>query len=326
MKIGKVPSSILSEYVFEQIQNKRKEILLGSAIGEDCSIIKFDSDELCVVSTDPITGATENIGYLGVHVTCNDLASNGAEPIGLLITLLLPPSSDKEQLQEIMQQIEKGAKEVNAQIIGGHTEITDAVTRPILSVTGIGKSLKKNIITSKPKINEDVIMTKWAALEGTAILAKEKEEWLQNYLSKDELKTAQSCIQYLSVLPESKIAVQYGVSAMHDITEGGLLGALWEMAHYGQVGMEINASQIPILPETKKICNLFKIDPLRLISSGSMVITCKKGQELVHKLQSKGIKASIIGQTITNQEIYYKNNHQKLLIGPPDVDELYKVL
>lgn len=326
MKIGKVPFSILDQYVFQQIQNKRKEILVGSAIGEDCSIIEFGSDELCVVSTDPITGATENIGYLGVHITCNDLASNGAEPVGLLITLLLPPSSTEKELNMIMKQIEKGATEVNAQVIGGHTEITDAVNRPILSVAGIGKTLKNNIITSKPKLNEDIVMTKWAALEGTAILAKEKEEWLKNHLSVEELHKAQGYIQHLSVLPESRVAVQFGVSAMHDITEGGVLGALWEMAHCGKVGMKINIDQIPITLETRKICDLFQIDPLRLISSGSMIITCKEGQKLVSLLQAQGIEACIIGQTQIKQEIYYRTKGEIIPLDPPDVDELYKVL
>lgn len=326
MKIGKVPFSVLQENVFHHIQNKRPEILVGSAIGEDCSIIEFGPDDLCVVSTDPITGATENIGYIAVHITCNDLASNGAEPIGLLITLLLPPFTTEEEINAIMQQIEKGATEVNAQVIGGHTEITDAVTRPVISVAGIGKSLKKAMITSKPKPNEDIIMTKWAALEGTAIIAKEKEEWLKDKMDTELLRKGQASIQYLSVLPESRIAVDFGVSAMHDITEGGVLGALWEMAHYAGVGMEIEMDQIPIKEETRVICGLFNIDPLRLISSGSMLITCQDGAELIQRFRAQGIEASLIGRTTEETDIIGMKNNKRVIIAPPDVDELYKIM
>lgn len=326
MKIGKVPPSLLRELVFGTIKNKRSEIILRPEIGEDCSAIHLNDNEIFLTSTDPITGATENIGYLSVHVSCNDIASSGGEPIGILLTVLLPETSSKEDLGKIMEDAEKAAKEVNIEIIGGHTEITDAVNRPIISTTAIGKVEREKLVsTNNAKIGQDIIMTKWAGLEGTAILAKDFEKMLSSGLSKKLLNRAQSFSEFLSVVPEGIIARDYGATSMHDATEGGVLGAVWEIAEASGVGVEVYLDKIPVRPETMDICRYFDISPYRLISSGCMIIAAYEGEKLVSKLKDNNIEAKVIGKIIEKDRICIQNGLAASL-EQPDVDELYKVM
>ena len=132
MKIGKVSESVLKRSILKEIKNKREEILIGAGVGEDCAVLALKEDEVFVTSTDPITGTTKDIGRLAVHVTVNDLASSGAEPVGLLISALLPTSIEESDLREMMHQIEETCEQVHIQVMGGHTEVTEAVNRPIL--------------------------------------------------------------------------------------------------------------------------------------------------------------------------------------------------
>ncbi|NLM13751.1 MAG: AIR synthase [Epulopiscium sp.] len=326
MKIGKVPPYLLRELVLNTIKNQRNEIILGPGIGEDCSAICLKDDEIFLVSTDPITGAVEDAGYLAVHVSCNDIASSGGEPIGILLTILLPETASKDQLHRIMKDAEKAANEVNIEIIGGHTEITDAVNRPVISSTAIGKVHKDQIVyTNNAKVGQDIIMTKWAGLEGTAILAKDYEKALLSHFSKEFLERAQSLNKSLSVVPEGRIAAQYGATSMHDATEGGILGAIWEIAEASHVGVELFLDEIPVKEETEEICKHFGISPYKLISSGCMVITAFEGQKLVDMLKKHHIDAKIIGK-ITHKDRIYRHNNLIIPLEEPDVDELYKVI
>ena len=317
---------VLRELVFNTIKNQRNEIILGPGIGEDCSAIRLKDDEIFLVSTDPITGAVEDAGYLAVHVSCNDIASSGGEPIGILLTILLPETSSAEQLHRFMKDAEKAANEVNIEIIGGHTEITDAVNRPVISSTAIGKVHKDQIVyTNNAKIGQDIIMTKWAGLEGTTILAKDFEKELSSQFSKEFLENAQSLNKSLSVVPEGRIAAQYGATSMHDATEGGILGAVWEIAEASNVGVEIFLDEVPVKKETVDICKHFGISPYKLISSGCMIITAFEGQKLIDILKKNDIDAKIIGR-ITHKDRVYRHNNLIIPLEQPDTDELYKVI
>ncbi|WP_058486434.1 AIR synthase family protein [Defluviitalea phaphyphila] len=326
MKIGKVPSSILNQLVFENIKNKRNEIILRAGIGEDCSAIDLQNDEIFLTSTDPITGASEDIGYLGVHISCNDIASSGGEPIGVLLTILLPEDSLKEQLNKIMKEAERAAKEVNIEIIGGHTEITDAVNRPVISTTAIGKVKREKLIsTNNAKLGQDIIMTKWAGLEGTTILAKDFEKELSKKFSKEFLNRAKNFSNFLSVVPEGIIAREHGATSMHDVTEGGILGAIWEIAEASGVGVELYLDKVPVKKETVEICKYFDISPYKLISSGSMIISSYEGEKLVNKLKDNNIEAEIIGK-ITEKDRICIQNGTFTSLKQPDVDDLYKAI
>lgn len=324
MKIGKVSNELLQTLIFDSMTHNRKEVIIRPNIGEDCSVLEFDKDENIVLSTDPITGATQNIGKLAVHISCNDVSTSGAEPVGLLVTILLPPNSTEEELKIIMDDIIKTANKSNVEIIGGHTEITDAVTRPVVSTTVVGKVKKENMIATKGAlVGQDLILTKWAGLEGTAILANEYEQELTKRLGKQVVESAKEFAEQLSVVPESKIASLCDVTSMHDVTEGGVLGAIWEIAQCAEVGVDINIDSILVKEETIQICNVFGISPYRLISSGCMLMTTFKADKCIEELKKNGIVANIIGK-ITKEGKYTIKEGKKVELLPPDSDELYK--
>lgn len=325
MKIGKLSESALQKVVIEQLHTKRDEVLIGPEIGEDCTALKLEKDEVFVASTDPITGATKDIGHLAVHITANDLASSGAQPIGLMITALLPSSIKEYQIKEMMQQVNGECEKLSMMVLGGHTEITDVVNQPVLSVTGIGKVKEDQLILSKgAKPGQDIVITKYIGLEGTGIIAGEKEEELGKWFSRAFLKEAKDCLKDISVVPEGLIAKEYA-SSMHDITEGGIYGALWEISKASGVGLEVVIEDIPIKQHTIELCERYDLNPYQLISSGSMLITTDHGRELVAALEQKGIKGTIIGHTTDSRDKLIYRQGKASNLEAPKQDELYKI-
>lgn len=327
MKIGKVPENVLKRSVLRQIHTRRKEVLFGAAVGEDCAALKLAEDEVFVISTDPITGTAEDIGSLAILVTLNDLASAGAEPVGVMLTALLPESVTEQDIREMVRQAEEVCQKENVQIIGGHTEVTTAVNRPVLTVAGVGKAKQGHLIsTSGARSGMDIVITKWAGLEGTSILAKEKQKELAARFSENFILRAQQFDQMISVLPEAAVAVKYGVGAMHDITEGGVFGALWEMAESSRVGLEIELKKIPLKQETVEICEFFGLNPYALISSGAMLMASEDGNGLVMELKKAGVPACIIGKATSGNDRVLLNGEERRFLEPPGADELYKAV
>lgn len=327
MHIGKVPESVLKRSVIRQIHNKREEVLLGSNVGEDCAAVQVGPDEALVMSTDPITGTAQDIGNLGIQITVNDLASAGAEPIGVLLTVLLPDKAEEKILKEIMHQAEMACEACHVQIMGGHTEVTAAVTQPLVSVTGVGKAVRDRIIsTGGAKPGMDLVMTKTIGLEGTSIIAKAKEAELKEHFPDSLVDTAIAFDQQLSVLPESRVAVANGVAAMHDVTEGGIYGAIWEVCEASGVGCEVDLKRIAIRQETVEICEYFGINPYRLISSGCMLMAAADGVGLVTALEAAGIEAHIIGKATEGNDRIIYNGEERRFLETPQTDELYQAM
>lgn len=327
MKIGKVPTGFLREKIIGNVKNIRKEVLVGAGIGEDCAVVDLE-DQLCVISTDPITGAVTDIGSLAIHIACNDIASNGAEPIGVMLTVLTPSKTTEIELEKMMQDAVKAAESLSVQIMGGHTEITDTVNQTIISTVAIGRQRREKLIkTGGARAGDIVVMTKYAGLEGTTILAHDKEEELSCYLSKNLLNEAKNLKHEISVVPEGLLAGELGVSAMHDVTEGGIMGALWELAEASQLGIEVEQSNIPVLESTKAICRYFGIDAYRLISSGVMVMTIhpEKVTHLIETLKKNKIHSTIIGK-MTEKERKILIAGERVILKEPEADELYKIL
>jgi len=242
-----------------------------------------------------------------------------------MVTILAPPEATEEDIKRVMEEAGEAAFRLGVEIIGGHTEITSAVNRIVISTTAIGKVIKDRIVrTSGAQTGDDVIMTKWAGLEGTSIIASDKERELVGKLSPEEIETAKSFIEHISVVEEGVTAGEFGASSMHDATEGGILGAAWEVAESSGKGIDIFIENIPVREVTRKISNIFAIDPYRLISSGSMLIAAKNGAGLVGILEKKGIPSAIIGK-ITDSGRNIIRNEKRLPLTPPDVDELFKV-
>lgn len=326
MEIGKVPETVLKRAIFRQIHTKREEVLVGAGVGEDCAVMQLAPDEVFVLSTDPITGTSKSMGALAIQITANDLASAGAEPVGVLLTVLLPPSADEPLIRQLMQEVESACGQLNIQVMGGHTEITAAVNQPLISVTGVGKIKKDQLVTTGgARVGDDVVVTKWIGIEGTSIIAKEKEEELLNRFARPFVEEAKNFDQFLSVVPEAAIAVKSGVSAMHDVTEGGIYGALWELAEASGVGLEIDLKAIPVRQETVEICECFRLNPYQLISSGCMLMTSGDGRKLVRDLEQAGIKATLIGRCVEGKAKKVVNGEDTAYLERPKTDELYKI-
>ena len=327
MKVGKVPESVLKRSVMRQLKSTRPEVLVGAGIGEDCSALQLGEDEIFVISTDPITGTAKDMGRLAIQITVNDLASAGAEPVGVMLTVLLPENTEEPVLRQIMQQAEEACEASNLQILGGHTEVTRVVSQPLVSVTGVGKAKAGHLITTGgARPGMDILVTKWIGIEGTSIIAKEKKEELCSHFPRQLVETAAGLDQYLSVLPEAAVAVKSGVAAMHDVTEGGIFGALWEMAEASGVGLEIDLKKIPVRQESIEICEYFGINPYELISSGSMLIAASDGNMLVRNLEKEGIPAAVVGKAMEGNDRILINDGEVRFLEPPKTDELYKVL
>lgn len=327
MNLGKVSETVLKRSVLNQIKHRREEVLVGPAIGEDCSILAVAEDEVLVISTDPITGTVQDIGTLAVHITANDVASNGAEVIGIMLTILLPDGTSEAELRTMMQEIESVCGKLNIEVIGGHTEITKAVHQPIVTVTGVGKMKRSEMIkTAGAKPGQEIVMTKWAGLEGTAIIASAKEAELKTKYSSSFIDGAKKFIEYISVVPEAMVARAVGVTSMHDVTEGGIYGALWEIGAASKVGLEVDLKKILLKQETVEICEFYDINPYMLISSGCMLIITDKANYLVDRLKAGGIAAAVIGRITEGNDRIIINEEERRYLEPPKSDELYKVM
>ncbi len=326
MEIGKIPETVLKRSVLKQLGHRREEVLVGPAIGEDCSVLAVGEDEVIVISSDPITGAMNDIGTLAVHITANDIASDGAEVIGIMLTILLPEGTSEQELKSMMAEIEAACRKLNIEVIGGHTEVTRAVTQPIVTVTGVGKMKRSGIIkTAGAMPGQDIVMTKWAGLEGTAIIAAEKEQELLQKYSSTFIEGAKLLIDHISVVPEARVAREFGVTSMHDVTEGGIFGALWEIGAASKVGLEVDIKKILLKQETVEICEFYDLNPYMLISSGCMLIVTDRGNQLVDRLKAEGIPAAVIGYIREGNDRVIINEEERRFLEPPKADELYKV-
>lgn len=325
MKIGKLSESALQKVILEQLSVKRDEVLVGPGIGEDCAALKLEPDEIFVTSTDPITGSVKDIGHLAVHVTANDLASAGAQTIGLMVTALFPPEIKESEIRKVIAEMNRECEKMSIMILGGHTEITDAVNHPVLSVTGIGKVKEgRLILSSGAKPGQDIVLTKYIGMEGTGIIASEKEEELSQWFPSAFLKEAKEFLKEISVVPEGLLAREY-VSCMHDVTEGGIYGALWEISKASGVGIEVTIEDIPIRQHTIELCEKYDLNPYQLISSGSMLMTTDHGRKLIKVLEQAGIKGTVIGHTTDSREKLIYRQGKAANLEAPKQDELYKI-
>lgn len=326
MEIGKISETVLKRSVFKQLKHRRSEVLVRPGVGEDCSVIEVSQEEAVVLSTDPITGTANEIGTLAVHITANDIASSGAELIGIMLTIILPPETAEEDLRQLIGDMEAVCESLDMEIIGGHTEVSAVVNQPLVTVTGVGKVKKAELVTTAGlKPGQELVMTKWAGLEGTAILATDREKELKKRFPRDFLLEAKGLFQSISVVKEAGIAKRLGAVSMHDATEGGIFGALWEIGCASGVGIEVDLKKIPIRQETIEICEFYGLNPYMLISSGCLVIGTENGSRLVEALAREGIPASVIGWTTEGNDKVIWNNGERRFLEPPKTDELYKV-
>ena len=326
LQAGKLDSELLRELVFKHLTLKRPEVLLRSELGEDCAVLN-PGGQLCVLSTDPITGAGEILGSLAVHVNCNDIAAQGIAPVGLMLTLLAPVGTNSGELEAIMKQAAREAALLDVEIIGGHTEITTAVNRMVVSGVAIGFKPISERELRRVQPGDVLVMTKMAGLEGTGILISDCAERLEGVLSPEELVESTFFLSQLSVVKEGVIGGRNHALKLHDVTEGGIYGAVWEMCQAAGVGCRVYQDRIPVHGITRKVCAHFKLDPYRLISSGSMlvILSPEDAETYITALRAEGIDGTIIGE-ITEAGLDVINGQVRETLLPPGPDELFRVV
>ncbi|MFQ6057674.1 MAG: AIR synthase family protein [Anaerolineae bacterium] len=299
--IGKLDMDLLMA-LLARYGSVNERVVVGPGIGEDAAVIDF-GDRYLVAKTDPITFATDEIGWYAIHVNANDIAAMGAVPRWFLATILLPEGETDQQLVEgIFAQLSAACHELDISLCGGHTEITYGLDRPIVVGQMLGEVAKERLVTTAgAQAGDKVILTKGIAIEATSIMAREREGDLRSKYPQALIDRCKGFLHDpgLSVVREAEIAVATGrVHAMHDPTEGGLATGLYELARAAGVGLMVRKEAIPILPETAMLCREFGLDPLGVIASGSLLITVPSADSarVVAALERAGIAAAVIGR------------------------------
>ena len=296
---GKLPNELLSRYLGDVSSDPG--VLVSPGVGEDVAALDVQGVEVVTAHADPITLATGDIGRYAVLVNANDIAAAGAAPRWLLTTVLLPPGTTGSQALALLGDLADAASAEDVALVGGHTEITGAVRRPVVSNTMLGTVSRADLRDKRgASTGDDVVLTKGVAVEGTALLAHELHDRLAGLgMSGEELAACEGLLVHMSIVPEARIAAGFaGVRALHDVTEGGVATALRELAAATGHGVTVHADRVPVLPETSRVCGLLGADPLGLIGSGSLLACCRPDQteSLVSALEAAGIAATVIGR------------------------------
>jgi hydrogenase maturation factor len=301
LPVGKLPRDVL-ERLLAQAPCHDPRVLLGPGIGLDCAVVEV-GDTLLVLKSDPITFAADAIGWYVVQITTNDLATTGATPRWLLTTMLLPEAhTTAKVVKQISQDIYRACREIGIAVIGGHTEITAGLDRPILVGTLIGEVDRDRLVTPQgAQVGDRVLLTKGIPIEATAILAREFPARVRQAVSAAELRQARAFLYDpgISVLREARIATKAGqVTAMHDPTEGGLATALWELAEASGRSLSIDLRAVPIPPLAARICQAFDLDPLAAIASGALLLTtpASDAAQIRRAIEAERITCADIGE------------------------------
>lgn len=332
MKLGKLPPDMLSN-LLGKISINDPRVLLGPGIGEDAALIDF-GDKVLVAKTDPITFATDLVGWYAVQVNANDIACSGATPRWFLASVLLPASVSEEKISAIFSQITEACEELKVTLVGGHTEITQDIHQPIIAGCMLGEAeTGKTISTSGAQIGDSIVATKGIAIEGTTLLAREyHSQLIDKGISESILQSAKNLLYApgISVVRDASIACSNApINSLHDPTEGGLATGLLEIASAARVGMHIDADAIPVLPECTNICEALSLDPLGLLASGCLIATLPKQNtdDLISVLEQEGIEAHAIGEvTRADSGIVMYNSNGSSSLPIYDRDEFARYI
>ncbi|MBD5489624.1 MAG: hydrogenase maturation factor [Lachnospiraceae bacterium] len=326
MRRGKISESVLKRSVLKKIKTHREEVINGADVGTDCAVLSLREEYETVLTTTPVSAPVEDLGTYAISMALNNVAVSGAEPIGVLVAILLPEETAECDLQKLMERAETVCSVCGTEIIGGHTEVTPVVRRPVMVVTGVGKrhTSQANLLPGVGP-GQDIVVSKWIGLEGTIRLAKEHGEELCARYPARMIEEAAAFDKYLSIIPEAATAVKSGVCGMHDVSRGGIFGALWEMAQRAGVGLEIDLKRIPVKQETIEICEFYGLNPYELLSGGSLIMTAKDGTALVSALAGEGIPAVVVGRTTDGNDRVIFNEEEKRYLDKPKEDQIYMV-
>lgn len=318
---GKVPNELLARFLssglVETTRDGKSSLIVGPGVGEDVAAVSLSAlrsgseggaaDDVLLLKSDPITFVAEDLARYLLTVNANDIATSGGTPRWLLATLIAPPGTLPVEIGRLFVELRASCAALGVELCGGHTELSDAVTRAIVSGTMIGTVAEGRLVRKdRMRSGDAVVLTKAVAIEGSAILASEHASLLRDRGVAEELiRRAMALRERMSILPEAGIAAAVGrVTAMHDVTEGGLSTALDELSIAGKRRLRVDIDKIPILPETSTFCSALGLDPLGLIGSGSLIICVRpdSASTLLARLKQSGVPATVIGTVLQEGE------------------------
>ena len=325
METGKLPADHLVRLLERYTGAVRPDVLMAGRLGEDASYLRV-GDTTLVLATDPVTAAESDLGTIAFNINMNDIATTGARGVGILVTVLLPPHAEPMVLDEIMAQLDGLCRHHGLAILGGHTEVTDSVNRPVVSVTAVGTVASgQEIYSSGLKAGDSLIVSKTLGIEGTLILADVRRVVARAVLSPQELDRIAGFRDQLSVIPEGRIGAEVGVHSMHDITEGGILGGVYEIVRSSGLGCVLNRQALPFDEATLKLVRALDLDELKLISSGAMLFGTDRPAELIEALEAQGIPAAVVGEVTAEPELWLLDEDTLIPLEAVSRDEIYRI-
>lgn len=326
MKTGKVPVNVLKRSILKELKHKRDEVIRGAEVGADNALLRLKPHEEIVVATESYEAHSDFFAYVALVKTVNNLACAGAEPVSVTTAITLPEKFSEPELKQYMRSLNRAAEVVNVEIVGGDTRISAGVKVPLLTITGIGKLDETNKpVQRQVQPGQELVVSKWIGMEGALLLVNEKEKELQERYPFALLEAVKAMEQHIMVSGEAATAIKSGVSAMHDLSEGGILGGLWEFAEQHRIGLEIDLKKIPVKQEIIEICEFYELNPYALRSGGCMLMAADNGANLVRELQKNGIFASVIGRVTAGNDRVILNEEEKRFLDLPQADEIYKI-
>jgi len=331
LPVGKLDPQFLEELINSLPPDKK--VIVGPGIGKDAAVIDFGRNYL-VVKTDPITFTYHDIGWYVVNINANDIVCVGATPHWFLLTLLLPEEkSSKKLVEDIFNQVKSACRRLNISLVGGHTEVTPHLDRPLAIGQMVGEVPEKRLIkNSRAEVGDLILVTKEIAIEGSHVIFQNKRKELEKKLSPEALNRIKNILYTpgISIVKEALLASEnVKIHCMHDPTEGGLKTGLWELAYASQVGMRIKKEKIPILNETKTLCKMYGLDPLGLLAAGSLILILplKESKKLLQIYSENNIKCSIIGEVVSKEKgVKIVEGEKEYYLLNENKDEINKIL
>ncbi len=326
MKIGNVSQTVLRRSILKQLHTKREEALLAPSVEEMCSAVEVGEGRQAVFTNVSLFGDEKDLAVFAMAHALNDLATRGAEPIGVNISILLPPHAYESRLKAMIEYAEKLAEEQQIQILNAKAEVSPVISKSIVTVVGVGTVEAGELIQSSgARPGQDVVLTNWIGVEGMLRILREKEEALSRRFVPAFIKQIQDMKKYLLASEELRMAKEYGVSAMHQITEGGILAALWNLTEASGTGIKVDLKKISIKQETIEVCEYFHLNPYQMTSAGSVLLVTDDGEGLVSLLEKNGVKATVIGKLTDGNDKVMRNEEEMRYLDRPAQDELLKI-
>ena len=326
MKIGKVSESILKRSMLKPLQFKREEALFDPTVEEMCYGITCKEDEQLLFADAVLYGNEKDLGVFALAQVLNHLATRGAKMVGASVHIMLPPYAYESRLKTMMECVERAGSAHAVQILCAKAEVSPVINQAVVQMNGVGVLKKGELIrSSMGKPEQDIVLLKWIGLEGTFRVMREKEEVLAERFVPTFLNRVRELENELFSEEALEVAKAYGVSAMHQITSGGILAALWELAEASKVGLEVDLKKMTIRQETVEICEFCHLNPYQLTSAGSVLLVVERGEELVQKYTELGIQASLLGKTTVDTARVILGGEEKRFLDKPGMDELLKI-